>query len=249
MMVPDYFEPLTAYRAWLVRANGLLCGRHQSAPWVPREAHHAACRTGAAVHISDKGQWLPAPVADCSCGVYAYTTMAAAKAECESLQWGTAIEVAYGTVKLWGRILEHEGGYRAEYAYPGALVSEDAELAGKIAQLYGIDVKHEPKVEPEPETVEDDWKFLPLTPVALRNIQHATLSFWCNALVPQVQAAQRMPSRIWWTPLADPFNSAEAWPSLIWTPPDTSEIDTPASDLQREQRHVNLWKAIARGKA
>jgi hypothetical protein len=50
-----------------------------------------------------------APQYDCQCGFYATKE--------PDEHWAT-YSAAYGKVALWGRIVEHERGYRAQYAYP-----------------------------------------------------------------------------------------------------------------------------------
>jgi hypothetical protein len=50
-----------------------------------------------------------APQYDCQCGFYATKE--------PDEQWAT-YSVVYGKVALWGRVIEHERGYRAQYAYP-----------------------------------------------------------------------------------------------------------------------------------
>ena len=57
-----------------------------------------------------------------------------------------AIKVV-GRVALWGRIVCHEGGFRAEYAYPldmSILPSEGADCwaaARSLAEAYGVPVE------------------------------------------------------------------------------------------------------------
>jgi hypothetical protein len=72
----------------------------------------------------------------CSCGIYAM------KNEERLVEWWWLCEpaVCYGIVRLWGRIIEHEDGYRAEYAYPGELVCADRDVAMRIEQRYGVSV-------------------------------------------------------------------------------------------------------------
>ena len=73
-------------------------------PWAPREAMRArSCR-----HRSHR-----APVEDCTCGLYAV--------EEPDLLRAARDPAVIGTVDLWGRVLEHERGYRAEFAYPQRL--------------------------------------------------------------------------------------------------------------------------------
>jgi len=58
----------------------------------------------------------PGPLHSCKCGVYGLKT-----AE-EMLRQNQAATV-FGLIRMWGRIIVHERGYRAQYAEPLALFS------------------------------------------------------------------------------------------------------------------------------
>jgi hypothetical protein len=103
-------EPLLAWRAWALtgRRDGddlllrPVAGR--SRPWRPGEVAEAACKH-ARMHA--------APNVDCSCGLHATRTSdLLRRARCPSV---------LGRVALWGRVIEHEHGYRAQYGYPQRL--------------------------------------------------------------------------------------------------------------------------------
>jgi len=48
--------------------------------------------------------------------------------------------LVHGTVSLWGRVIEHERGYRAEFAYPQFICTcTGIDLARAIVRSYGID--------------------------------------------------------------------------------------------------------------
>jgi len=57
-------------------------------------------------------------------------------------------DVAFGRVSLWGNIVEHEDGYRAEFAYPldlyiysGLLVTQyDQGLTRGLRDAYAVEV-------------------------------------------------------------------------------------------------------------
>lgn len=51
-----------------------------------------------------------APVADCRCGLHASPTL--------DILRRTRCPAVLGRVALWGRVIEHERGYRARFAYP-----------------------------------------------------------------------------------------------------------------------------------
>ena len=104
-------------------------------------------------HIKD-GQFVAAPVKDCNCGVHALKSAAVAEHrlidELDSqMGFGFGIRFSFGgyeppagrvwgAVKLWGRLIEHSHGYRAEFAYPAALYCQDEKLAAVVAALYGV---------------------------------------------------------------------------------------------------------------
>lgn len=150
-MIPDYLEPLTAYRCWNAYPNGLLVGQAYLAPWPPYQPMVATCcyaTTRAHLH---KGALVPAPLFSCDCGLHALKSYQHALARIveEDIQTyryghfnfpneGPPTGRVWGTVKIWGRIVEHEVGYRAEYAYPSALCCEHAGLAAIVATLYGV---------------------------------------------------------------------------------------------------------------
>jgi hypothetical protein len=58
-------------------------------------------------------------------------------------QGGDPVGWAIGRVALWGRVIEHEKGWRAQYAYPYALhvESEDEAVALAVRRVYAVDVE------------------------------------------------------------------------------------------------------------
>jgi hypothetical protein len=76
----------------------------------------------------------PAPAFDCSCGVYATSDLRDPGAAWRS---GPHYERhMIGAVALWGRVVEHETGYRAQHARPIALL--EGYGAQRVADLYGV---------------------------------------------------------------------------------------------------------------
>ena len=115
MSGPDLTLPIVGYRVWTWDDTGLksLCGKR----WHPGQALAARCkastvggtvagRTEAANDIHD------APEANCTCGVYA------AEAFDHFRTAGYERYGIHGEVYLWGRVVEHEHRYRAQFAYP-----------------------------------------------------------------------------------------------------------------------------------
>jgi hypothetical protein len=103
-------EPAIAWRVWALsgRRDGSrlllrpVAGR--SRPWLPGRPAEAVCRVG----------WFhDAPHPDCSCGLHGTH-------DAEPLR-RTRSPAVLGRVALWGRVIEHELGFRARYGYPQRL--------------------------------------------------------------------------------------------------------------------------------
>jgi hypothetical protein len=166
--IPDYVTPIVGYRGWRWDSSRLLSLNNE--PWLPGKPMTAKCTAvmPAAVRIlvaklKDSGmssheiermlaheiirmareqQQVPeheAPLESCTCGIYAF------KAPKKLL--GAAN--IYGEVYLWGKVVEHKYGWRAQYAYPksfefriypeSGLSAEDAEAQLKqLTARFGI---------------------------------------------------------------------------------------------------------------
>jgi hypothetical protein len=104
-------EPIVAWRSWALtgRSDGThlllrpVAGRAH--PWRPREAATAACRRTGAFH--------EAPALDCTCGLHGSQTL--------DILRRTKCPAVLGRAALWGRVIEHELGFRARHAYPQRL--------------------------------------------------------------------------------------------------------------------------------
>lgn len=165
--VPDYCEPFVGYRTWGLIQPGIqlfsgpfdgfavgwpfdeplvakcFCAvkdggrRYESCCQSPSE--HGIARTGGCV------VYYP-------CGIYAWRT---ADPLIEWSKWMRRLSASYfqrfngfvvGQVSLWGRVVPHEYGYRAEYAYPktfGAGFDHDLQPMGtewmqRLADRYGV---------------------------------------------------------------------------------------------------------------
>jgi hypothetical protein len=74
------------------------------------------------------------PALGCSCGIYATNGLRDPGAA-----WRSGPHYAHhviGAVALWGRVVEHELGYRAQHARPVALL--EGHGAGEVAERYGV---------------------------------------------------------------------------------------------------------------
>lgn len=92
-----------------------------------------------------------APAWGCQCGVYGLSHLEGNELEQSPRVPGRdadRVVVALGVVLLWGRVIQHEHGYRAEYARPLKLlmappqshVRKISRLLDAVAQRYSMQV-------------------------------------------------------------------------------------------------------------
>ncbi|MBI3273565.1 MAG: hypothetical protein HYZ69_00300 [Candidatus Colwellbacteria bacterium] len=119
--LPGILEPITAWRAWNVRNFGLnyyLTALSQFAGrslW--RAPFQANCFWASA--FSGHGN-IPSDI--CGCGFYGCKTLFKLLRQVyPPLTAHGDIFCAVGKVTMWGKVLEYEGGYRAEFAKPISL--------------------------------------------------------------------------------------------------------------------------------
>jgi hypothetical protein len=121
--VPDtYVEPFVAYRAWNWNAEGITS--LNGALWTPKVAFEAACHNRddwkwlvASATTDETRKWLQSkehyvPNENCTCGMYAGINMQHL-IDINYIQRGI-----HGEVSLWGRLMRHTLGWRAQFAYP-----------------------------------------------------------------------------------------------------------------------------------
>lgn len=130
--VPDYCEPLIGWRAWQVDRTGLLRAISTPATWTPFKKTVARHLTF--YYVGAEGR------KDCFeggcdiCGVYAVHSPHQARAI-----YGWMDGVVYGTVALWGRVVIHDRGYRAQFAYPQKFVAwSDSVDIRALSETYGV---------------------------------------------------------------------------------------------------------------
>lgn len=143
IIVPDYLSPVVGYRAWEWNSMGLfsIC----NIPWEPGEANKAHC-----IMTRNGPGWISpsatfdhhSPSEECTCGLYAAKNLQ----HLDSLGY-LKHRVIHGEVNLWGKIIEHRAGYRAEYAYPKNFVIpfrmipvSDAERRFSSLTAFGVDI-------------------------------------------------------------------------------------------------------------
>jgi hypothetical protein len=94
---------ITAYRAWDLR-DGLLRSMYANFTWFPKVIERAH-------EISE----------DWGTGLHAFKTLERAKSE---YRWADV----FGEVALWGDVIEHEHGYRAEFAVVRKIIKVRADI-------------------------------------------------------------------------------------------------------------------------
>jgi|SRR5271168_589869 len=111
MSIPDYISPIVGYRAWTWNTLGL---RSLSGTlWRPGQPQVARCRASTVVGRSKANDDVhDAPHEGCTCGIYATKTLHHFRSARYD-RYGI-----HGEVYLWGTVVEHELGYRAQFAYP-----------------------------------------------------------------------------------------------------------------------------------
>lgn len=164
-MIPDYFEALTAYRAWAVHSNGLLLGQAFPEPWPPHQPFVGRCGKAYHTHLVG-GVFSPPPITLCDCGIHAYKTIEQARdrtTDTAHFRYGfypsVGVDTVWGSLKLWGRIIEHERGYRAEFAYPEVLYCHEEKLSKTIAKVYGVPCHYVERPKSEENLYDEGYMF------------------------------------------------------------------------------------------
>jgi hypothetical protein len=137
-------EPLLGWRAWTVvetTAGPELRSLVYAHAWPPGEPMRRVCEPGGCLGA----RWPNQPHA---CGIHAFKERADAElypGTWEARRSGGARfpgVYAIGRVSLWGHVIEHQRGYRAELAYPFDLFlpAEHRALAVSLAGRYVVEV-------------------------------------------------------------------------------------------------------------
>ena len=141
-------QPLVGFRRWGAKRGGLYSGIFVAGKFVPNPAlGMVAPRAGQMPWPTDHDRFAKcfalrgheAPHRECNCGWAAYYQIAKQPAL-------PAIECVWGAIVAWGTIIEHERGFRAEYARPLALLDlpnpddyrEHGRCLANAAEAYGI---------------------------------------------------------------------------------------------------------------
>jgi len=139
-------EPIVGWRQWNFMYPHFLANLGNDTIYVPREKIEARC--GQEDHSEQQAPHLP-----CTCGIYAYKEKPRLLGEIRNIYERRlppvlhhrvppvpGLRLVYGEINLWGKVIEHEDGYRAQFGYPKRLWCTPAiePLAGWIGYVYGV---------------------------------------------------------------------------------------------------------------
>src|SRR5579875_2580564 len=131
-------QPIIGWRAWYV------CRDRNFTPQLWSVVHALPWPSGSPLVAHALPTSLP------KAGIYAYRSPELAVDEFASSDWGGGLVL--GSVALWGTVVEHERGYRAQYAYPQELLLPlepwdprgpwaDPDAVRALARAYGAEVR------------------------------------------------------------------------------------------------------------
>lgn len=117
----DPHTPIVAWRAYTVDHSVLdrpVLRSGHDAIWPQGGPLQATCKanTNRGADPTEEEPPHDAPQLDCGCGIYATRTLHHLRTA------GYGDPQLFGLIALWGRVIEHDDGYRARYAYPLALL-------------------------------------------------------------------------------------------------------------------------------
>lgn len=90
------------------------------------------------------------------CGIYAWKNLA------DGVRQYTPTWHLWGEVDLWGQVVPHELGYRAQFAEPTCLYEHGATsaTARRLADIYGVPLLPFPEAAIPAPDPDDDWTWL-----------------------------------------------------------------------------------------
>ena len=196
--IPDVVGTLTGYRVWPILKSDLgyvLGSYHDNFIWIPGQPTKASCNELMAERVAEtygeivRGPCQVAPNPSCSCGLYGAITPKEAVNNLVQYFLTPAQDtefIAYGRVDLWGRVVEHEYAYRAEFAYPKeiSVVSTDFEMARTPAtDDIGLYFKGEPEARRIAESISSLYK-IPAAPISSGDEAYEIIKSELNTIDP-----------------------------------------------------------------
>lgn len=171
-------HPRTGWRAWAIdvdeKGNVALFSVHQHMHWAPNTPLEAVCLARPPRQELSGGTSVgghPAPNETCSCGVYATRSYL-------SLLRQVNVNDSYvvGRVALWGTLVEHEAGFRAQFAYPSEFYAtqNNHERVSQLAARYGVSVGDLSSVQAQAQRADEQAKVAALA--LTRPLRKAELS-------------------------------------------------------------------------
>jgi hypothetical protein len=161
--------PIVAYRVWYIPLQPILQLRsyHIQTAWEPCKRLEAECRNhmscvcAGEFWTSTKREPEEPFTCSCSAGIYAWKTMDQGfdmyMDEIEKLvsvapEEACTNRIAFGKVYLWGKVIECEKGFRAQYAYPAGFYYT-ADNTPSLCDMYRVPLlaikdHHEPHLCP-----------------------------------------------------------------------------------------------------
>lgn len=145
--LPLLLEYKTAFRFWnlALRPEGPRLISLNNTVWVPRRPLEARCEFGCGMSVGHPSRQrlqagrVPHSRSDSTCGIY--SLMSDDKREFQ-------FQVK-GTIAIWGKVVEHETGYRSQFAYPLSLGLSDnlvrdtpkirLAIEEELSEVYNVD--------------------------------------------------------------------------------------------------------------
>ena len=129
--IPDYTATITGWRGWCIQ-NGKLSALGMTGIWEPKKINIAQCNAGGGI-----GGAHEAPFDNCRCGFWAFKTLPILEQALKSYEGSVKV---VGMVEMWGRVIECQNGWRAQYAYPKELwlLGRDHDY---LSWTYGVPVR------------------------------------------------------------------------------------------------------------
>jgi hypothetical protein len=116
--IPDFISPISAWRVWQWDAGGLKSLNGER--WVPGKPLRAGCKASESATLVGRARAAhlshDVPEFNCTCGIYGSKSLDHLR-KTQFWQYGSV----HGEVRLWGKVVQHENGCRAEFAYPQTL--------------------------------------------------------------------------------------------------------------------------------